>query len=503
MKYNITKQYTIVKQWWQQATVRNKVISIAVVLVIFLVIKNLLSPADTSGVETIERQTLERTIKASGSVVSSTDLALAFQQSKSIKQINVSVGDLVKKGQILATLENGTERAAVTSARGALLAAEARYKKVLEGSSNEEVQLAQVKLNNAKKQNDTFVENARRAMLSGGLEAVPDSSVSASASPIISGTYTGVEGEYRLSFKPSFNEQVIRYSGIENGTTRINKTTPQPLGTKGLFIVFPSSAEFNDEYRWTVTIPNSESATYVANYNAYTQSIEDRAAAIATAEAELALKRATARQPDIDAALADVITAQAGLEDATARLEQTILRAPADGTITKVESKVGEVPKALEPVMTLEDVSNLYLEADVNESSVSLLALDQPVTVTFDAFGPNKTYDARISSIDPSATITDGIVNYKVKALLSAADGIRPGMTANMTVVAFRKADVLAIPGRSVTRKGDVATVLVVTGTKRISTAERVVTLGTEGDGDLFEVLSGLSDGERIMAIAE
>ena len=60
-------------------------------------------------------------------------------------------------------------------------------------------------------------------------------------------------------------------------------------------------------------------------------------------QAALDLTRATARQSDVDAALADVVVAQAGLDSATAALERTILRAPADGTITAVDVKVGEL----------------------------------------------------------------------------------------------------------------------------------------------------------------
>lgn len=93
------------------------------------------SKSGTTTIETVKRQNLIQTVAASGSVVSSTDLSLGFEQSKMISSIKVVVGSKVKAGDVLAALSNGTERASLASAKGALLAAQARYKKVLEGSS--------------------------------------------------------------------------------------------------------------------------------------------------------------------------------------------------------------------------------------------------------------------------------------------------------------------------------------------------------------------------------
>jgi multidrug resistance efflux pump len=114
------------------------------------------------------------------------------------------------------------------------------------------------------------------------------------------------------------------------------------------------------------------------------QSLADERWRAALQALELAVQRATARQPEIDAALADIVIAQASLDNANANLEKTILRAPADGTVTRVNIKIGEVPEANKEAIGLQDVSNLYLEAKVNETSVPHLVVGQPVTVTFE-----------------------------------------------------------------------------------------------------------------------
>lgn len=468
---------TRIQTWWAGQSTKKKIGIIAVIVVVLFALLRHGTTNTGAIIETVKRQNLERTVAASGTVVSSTDLSLGFEQSKMVSDIRVFVGDKVKKGQILATLSNGTEQASVTSARGALLAARARYNKVLEGSSNEEIALAKVQ-----------VENARRKLLSDGLVAKPESADYSDTTPIISGTYIGSEGQYRIELNV-LGQNELEYSGIERGVTKASDTTLEPLGTKGLFIQFPSGSRtsFTQGSVWTIAIPNTETTTYTANK-----------ADLAEKEATLAIKQASARQPDVDAALADIVTAQAALDSAIANYEKTILRAPADGTVTVIDTKVGEISQVGKSVISLQDISNLYLEANVNESSIKNITVGQPVTVTFDAFGTD-TYHATVSSIDPAATITDNVVNYKIKALLADTMNIRPGMTANMTILTAEAPNVLVIPDRVITTKDGKSTVDRLTADTSDKATPVEITTGLKGDGGLVEVQSGLVEGDRLV----
>lgn len=513
MKEKLRNTLVGIKNWWQARRKRTKILLVAAVaLIVFIIVKG--GNADTGAVvETVKKQTLTRTVIASGKVVSSTDLSLGFETSDIVRAVNVSVGQKVKKGTTLASLSSGEERAAYTSAKGALLAAEARYKKVLEGSSNEEIALAQTNLNTAtkdlettKKTQDGLVQSAYRKLLSDNLVAESSVATYASSAPRISGTYTGGEGEYVLSITSSGGDY-IAFSGLETGTARISTSTSQPLGTKGLSIIFPSGFSSGQGGSWKVVIPNTTSSTYVSNLNAYNQALDTRDSAIASAQsrveerqAELNLKRATARQPDVDSALADVITAQAGVESASARLEKKILRAPADGTITKVDIKIGEIVVPQKEVVVLQDVGNLYLEANIGEGNISTISLGQSVVVSYDAF-PGKKYSATVSSIDPSATENGTSINYKIKALVSDVAGILPGMTANMAIVTAEVPNVLVLPGRVIEsdEKGQFVHVISNPTSRKKKTVRTTVTVGIKGDGDLVEVTGGVSEGQSVL----
>ncbi|HSE56836.1 MAG TPA: biotin/lipoyl-binding protein, partial [Candidatus Paceibacterota bacterium] len=187
--HTIQNKWRQVRAWYGILSLRKKVFFwIGIAIGVLIIVSILKGKPSTVQVETVRRQDLARTVLASGKVVSSTDLALSFQKGDIVRSVRVSVGEKVQSGQVLATLDASEESAALTKAKGGLLAAEAAYRKVLEGNSDKEITVAQIAF-----------ENARRKLLSSDLVATPESIESADEAPVLSGTYNGTEeGEYRL-----------------------------------------------------------------------------------------------------------------------------------------------------------------------------------------------------------------------------------------------------------------------------------------------------------------
>ncbi len=493
-------------------------IAVVVVLVLFVLLRKGTAPVSLV-TDTVTRRDLRSTVLATGTVTSTTDLNLSFASSGIVSSIRVKVGDKVTKGQILATLSNQSQLGAVTQARGALKSAQASLNKLIQGATNEEIAVAQTALSsaqtdlqNTKNQQAILVENARRAVLNAGLSIKPASTVGTSApqyTPVLSGTYTGTDtGNYFITTRGG-SAAFFSTTGLETATGPTNLTTAVPLGTRGLFITFPANFASMGDFEWVVRIPNTESSTYLTAENAYSAALSTQASAIASAQsvvdarqAELNLKKAAARSTDIDAAEASVLSAQGNLETAQAAYNNTIIYAPADGTITSIDVKVGELAVAQKEVMILQDVSNLYLEANINEADISNVVIGQPVEITFDAFGPDVKYMAAISHIDPASTIVSGVVNYKIKAEITGdVATVRPGMTANMTIVVHDKKQVLVVPTRSILDGAAGKIVRVVTDQKKGTFTETPVTLGVQGD-DGTEILSGLSEGQSIVVLS-
>lgn len=480
---------------------------IVAVIVIFIALKS--GSSNDIQTDTVRYEDLSQVVRATGQVISDTDLDLSFNSASTVSSVRVKVGDKVGKGQVLATLNQGQVLASLTQARAALLGAQAKYDKILQGASNEEITLAEVALQNAKtdleniKNNQTtLVANARQAMLNSSIAPSPSSSTS----PTITGTYTGTtEGVIRIAKYQTSGGGYFSISGLVTGSGLASATTPQPIGNSGLYIQFSSTPATEQE--WNIEIPNTQASDYLTNYNAYLSATRTQTSAVSSAQslvdqrqAELNVKKASARGVDLDIAQADVLSAEGNLQSAQSKYEDTVIRAPAAGTITRVDIKYGELSQAGKAVITLEDVDNLYVEALINESNIVSLKIGQPVDITFDAFGAEKTFTGTVAEIDPSAETNDGVVNYKIKVAMDTKDvTVRPGMNANITVVAGTKDHVLAIPYSAVTKKDNTTTVSVVTNLKKNTAEDRNISIGFIGDNNLVEILSGLTEGETII----
>lgn len=494
------QKYSTIKKIFMK---KRTYVILAIVLIIgaFIIFKPKANIANTV-TDVVKYADLKQTILATGQVVSSTDLNLSFNGSGIVKNILVKVGDKVSAGQTLATLDQATELARLTSARGALAAANARYKRTQEGASNEEVTLSQVILDQTTLTQETLVKNAYQNLLNSNPEAVPEDGTSNYTAPIISGTYSkGKEGKINLKFYSSSGGTSFSATGLADGIGLINSITPQPIGDSGLYIKFPTDAPMNVS-EWVIEIPNKKAANYLANQNTYLATKAQAKSAIDQSAAQLALKKSVARQSDLDLAMADIISAQGQVEQASALYNNAIIKAPLAGTITSIDIKQGELAAALKPVIILQDVANIYLEANVNEANIANLELNLPIDISYDAFGSEKIFKGNITKIDPASTLVSGVVNYKITASVEQVKGLRPGMTANMTIKAQEKDSILVIPARSilVDTAGN-KTVRIITNKKNKKYKEVSITTGMEGDGGMIEITSGLTDGEEIVVL--
>lgn len=484
---------------------KKKRVWIPLVIILVIVLFSVLKPdnnAKNTVTDIAKYTNLKQTILATGQVVSNTDLNLSFNTSGVVKSIKVKVGDEVKAGQILATLDQSSVLASLTSARGALAAANARYKRVLEGATNEEITLAQVALDQARLTQEILVENAYQNLLNSTPEAVPEDGISDYTAPTISGTYNlGKEGKIYINSYYSYGGVSFKVSGLTTGTGEGNTIIPQPIGDSGLYIKFASGSYIETE-DWVIEIPNKNATDYLTNYNAYQAALSQAESQIDQKTAELALKKAAARPSDIDLAKADIISAEGQVQLATAKYNDTIITAPADGTITSIDVKIGELAQALKEVIVLQDISNIYLEANINEANIANLSIGMPVDITYDAFGSDKIFKGNITKIDPSSTLISGVVNYKITVGVEQSVNIRPGMTANMTIKVKEKNHVITIPSRAILTDVDGnKTIRIVTNTKTKKFKEAGITTGEEGDGGLIEITNGLKENDEFVVL--
>jgi hypothetical protein len=123
----------------------------------------------------------------------------------------------------------------------------------------------------------------------------------------------------------------------------------------------------------------------------------------------------------------------------------------------------------------------------------------QPAQATFDAL-PNQTFPASVVQVAYVGTVTQGVVNYPVTIALdqpgasASLSEIRPGMSANVSIVVEQRDNILLVPNRAVKTSGKQKTVTVLKDGKSTPVT---VTLGMSGDTQ-SEVTSGLNEGDVV-----
>jgi HlyD family secretion protein len=226
------------------------------------------------------------------------------------------------------------------------------------------------------------------------------------------------------------------------------------------------------------------------------------------------LERGVSTQSDYDGAearyqrvLASIAVAKAIVVGAEVALENTLIRAPFDGTVLTKNADVGEMvaPMAASvssrsAVVTLADMSSLQVEADVSESNIERITLGQPCEITLDAY-PDVRYEASVAKIVPTADRAKATVMVKVAFKLYDAR-VLPEMsskvlflTKNTEPVQTAARSMLTVPLNSVATRNGKKVVFVVRNDQAVSVP---VSTGKDA-GALVEITQGLSAGDRVI----
>lgn len=187
----------------------------------------------------------------------------------------------------------------------------------------------------------------------------------------------------------------------------------------------------------------------------------------------------------------------------SSRVQTLEVVAPAAGTVIALGAEEGESVLAGTgtlgggtELVTIADLSRLMIEATVNEVDIGKVELEQPVTITVDAY-PNESWGGRISHIAPAARVEEDtrvrVFDVEVEVLNPDAR-LRPGMTANIDIQGPRKEGALTVPIEAVFRKRGRDVVYQIVGDRPVETP---VTVGLV-DIARAEIVEGLSEGDRV-----
>ena len=204
---------------------------------------------------------------------------------------------------------------------------------------------------------------------------------------------------------------------------------------------------------------------------------------------------------------ASVDVAKANVQAAEVAVENTLVRAPFDGTVLTKNADVGEIVapmagsiNARGTVVTIADMSSLEVEPDVSESNIEKVTPGQPCIITLDAY-PDVEYKGYVSKIIPTADRAKGTVTVKV-AFRGYDRRVLPEMSAKVLFLKSAgksngggNSRVLVVPSTAITTRDQKKVVFKISDNKAVETR---VALG-HPFGDFVEVKSGLSEGDTVI----
>jgi HlyD family secretion protein len=188
--------------------------------------------------------------------------------------------------------------------------------------------------------------------------------------------------------------------------------------------------------------------------------------AVAMLEAAKAQEKASDAQLDsakakLEAARAGIKQSEAELELSQVNLDHTKITAPVTGIVISRNVDVGQTVAASLQAPTLftiaQDLTEMQVDTNVSEADIGRVGIGQESTFTVDAF-PNLTFQGKVTDIRNAPVTIQNVVTYDVVIEVKNPDfKLRPGMTANASILVARRDSVLKIPNAALRFRPDFA----------------------------------------------
>ncbi|MBU0661360.1 efflux RND transporter periplasmic adaptor subunit [Patescibacteria group bacterium] len=554
--------------------------------------------APTYEILPVEIGNIIQTVDATGSVESAQEIDLQFETIGTVKTVDKQANDIVKAGDIIATLDTKNIDAQIAQAQANVSRAYADLQTLRAGSTDAQIQsyiaardktkadLAQIQLTNDKAiQNaqaavDTAQNNLQQSQAGVTSQIIQDAYDDLAAllytvqndvakalteadnilgidNTLANDEYDNILGAlngtsvtqaktnyYQTKQKKQAFDLVVNdmsavstHASIDSSATQakealqsarellfsvaavLDSTVPVGTLSQAELDVLKTGVETmrtsiaTDIVSLTNSIQGIETANYtVASYDiAYEKAVEDLkhakqkalididayTAILHQAEANLAQAKNPPRQSEVAVYQAALASAQASVAQVQASKEQSILRAPIDGMIGKIDIKQGEYVTSQRLAAKLVN-PDFQITVDIPETDITKISKGDKASITLDAFGDGIELSAITDQIEQGETVIQDVIYYTVTLHIEDTLGkeLLNGMTADVVFYTEEKNNVIAIPQRVIKTNGIGKYVRIL----RNNVVEEIpVTLGLRGDGGLVEIVSGLTEGMNLI----
>jgi len=249
---------------------------------------------------------------------------------------------------------------------------------------------------------------------------------------------------------------------------------------------------------------------------------------ISKSEYEQAEASYSVAKAEVEAAKFSVVSTEASLKEANEQLVKTSIYAPMTGTISMLLVELGERVAgtgmmAGTEMLRVADLSRMEAQVEVNENDIPRVKMGDTASIEVDAYVDFKfrgIVTEIASSAKTSGVSADQVTNFDVKILVlpesykdlkdkGSEHNLRPGMSATVEIQTETKSGIIAVPIQSVTTRTDTTKIV----QKILDEDIRTLVFITDGeralakdvktgiqDNSYIEVLSGVSEGDRVIS---
>jgi len=223
-------------------------------------------------------------------------------------------------------------------------------------------------------------------------------------------------------------------------------------------------------------------------------------------EYELALNKQRAAHSNVSVNEAEVARAQAMLERADTDLRNSTIVSPMDGLVLSRDVEVGDAVSSIlvlgsqaTLIMTLGDVTSVYVLGKVDEADIGKVYLRQPARITVESF-KDKKFEGKVTKISPFGKEKDNVTTFEVRVSIDNPGGeLKANMSANAEIIREEKKNVVLVPDSAVIYDKDRKTSVEVPDPKGDNGRRKVAVKIGISNGVKAEVLDGLKPGDKVV----
>lgn len=449
-------------------------------------------------VATVQVRPMTSELQTVGDVISPFAVEISPKNSGRIEFLTLREGDPVTKGQVLLKIDPSDLQGAVAAAQANVAEARSRLAqaKMTQGSTNvglatqvkqQQAGVAGAKADLGQMQSNYEAQVAQaRAQLSSAQAAARNAQASLDKERASLGN---AQAKYDRTFG-LYKQGFIAAQDVDDAKTALAVQQGAVAVAEGQVAAAKAQVDVQQQ---NLGIVQRKGKADIADSQA---KMDQAKASLQAAKANRA--QGPAYKENLAALGASVDAAIAQLQQAQSRLRDTVVRSPIQGVVTARKANVGDLASPGAAVLEVQFLDWLYVTASVPVEDSATVRVGQTAVVTFDAL-PGKTFRAPIEHVNLAADPTSRQFAIRVK-LNNSGHALRPGMYARVTIETRYIPKAITIPREALTdHPGGEPTVAVVGSD---STAKiRKVELGMSDDQG-FQVLSGVTPGERVVILA-